>query len=236
VKLLIAIPAFNEELTIAEAIEDIQKNLPTAQILVINDGSTDNTKQVAETFDVFYLEFPFNMGVGAAMRAAFKFAEEENYSHVLQFDADGQHSAYEASKLIALSDDAEIIIGSRFLKSNEYKVSKIRRMSMIVLSFVVSKRIGHKLTDVTSGFRLTGREAIKFSSLNYPPEYLGDTVESILMAGHEGFKIQEVFVLMSQRKGGEPSQNFYKLVTYLARVVAVIVISSLQYRKPRNKK
>ncbi len=235
-KLLVAIPAYNEESTIADAIEDIQKNLPSAQILVINDGSTDNTKQVAKSFDVFYLEFPFNMGVGAAMRAAFKFADEENYSHVLQFDADGQHSAYQASKLIELSNDAEIIIGSRFLNSREYKVGIIRRLSMIILAFVLSKRIGHKLTDVTSGFRLTGPEAIKYFSLNYPPEYLGDTVESILIAGYKGFKIQEVSVLMSERKGGEPSQNLYKLVIYLARVVTVIVISSLQYRKPRSKK
>jgi hypothetical protein len=101
---------------------------------------------------------------------------------------------------------------------------------------VVGRRIGTKLTDVTSGFRLTGGAAIHFYSLNYPPEYLGDTVESILMAGQEGFKVEEVSVVMHERKGGKPSQNLYKLIIYLARVFTVIVISYLQYKKPRKTK
>ena len=235
-KLLVAIPAFNEEATIADAIRDIQIHLPEADILVINDGSTDMTEEVVGALGVRCLQFSFNMGVGAAMRAAFKLAHEENYSHVLQFDADGQHSASEGLKLISSSGDAHIVIGSRFMISNGYKVSKIRRLAMKILAFVIGRRIGHKLTDVTSGFRLTSGEAVKFYSLSYPPEYLGDTVESILMAGQKGFKLVEVPVVMYERKGGQPSQNLYKLIVYLARVLTVIVISYLQYRKPRKVK
>ncbi len=235
-KLLVAIPAFNEEATIAAAIKDIQSQIPEADILVINDGSTDNTKAIVDALGVRCLQFSFNMGVGAAMRAAFKLADEENFSHVLQFDADGQHSASEGTKLIAASQNAHIVIGSRFLKSNDYKVSRVRRLAMKSLAFVISRRIGYKLTDVTSGFRLTSGEAIRFYSSTYPPEYLGDTVESILMAGQKSFKLKEVSVVMYERKGGKPSQNLYKLVVYLARVITVIVISYLQYRKPRKVK
>ena len=207
-----------------------------ADILVIDDGSTDGTKVTVQNLGVSSLHFPFNMGVGAAMRAAFKFAHQENYSHVLQLDADGQHRAVEALKLVAAAEGAEIVIGSRFLNSKVYEVGKARRLAMKILAFVVGRRIGKKLTDVTSGFRLTGGAAIHFYSRNYPPEYLGDTVESILMAGQNGFKVEEVLVEMHERKGGQPSQNLYKLVVYLVRVFMVIVVSKLQYRNSRKNK
>ena len=233
-KLLVAIPAYNEEGTISDVIQDVQRHLHLADILVIDDGSTDNTKFVTQELGISSLQFPFNMGVGAAMRAAFKYAHEENYSHVLQLDADGQHSAEEALRLMGSSEKAEVIIGSRFLNQSDYKVGRVRRLAMKTLAVVVGRRIGTKLTDVTSGFRLTGGAAIHFYSLNYPPEYLGDTVESILMAGQEGFKVEEVSVVMHERKGGKPSQNLYKLIVYLVRVFTVIVISYLQYKKPRK--
>jgi glycosyltransferase involved in cell wall biosynthesis len=236
VKLLVAIPAYNEEGTISDVIQDVQKHLLLADILVIDDGSTDNTKSVTQKLGISTLEFPFNMGVGAAMRAAFKYAHEENYSHVLQLDADGQHSAAEALKMIESSENVEVVIGSRFLNSGNYEVSKVRRLAMMILATVISRRIGRKLTDVTSGFRLTGGAAVQFYSVNYPPEYLGDTVESILMAGQKGFRVKEVSVVMNQRKGGQPSQNLYKLIVYLARVFMVIVVSKLQYRKSRKTK
>ncbi len=233
-KLLVAIPAFNEESTIAGVVNDIRSELQSADILVINDGSSDNTQEVVNSLGVLCLHFSFNMGVGAAMRAAFKFAYQENYSHVLQFDADGQHRAVEAIKLVEAAERAQIVIGSRFLNSKAYEVGKVRRFAMRILAFVVGKRIGKKLTDVTSGFRLTGGAAIHFYSLNYPPEYLGDTVESILMAGQKGFKVEEVSVEMHERKGGQPSQNLYRLIVYLARVVTVIVVSFIQYKNPRK--
>jgi hypothetical protein len=107
---------------------------------------------------------------------------------------------------------------------------------MRTLAFVIGRRVGKKLTDVTSGFRLTGGRAIEFYSTNYPPEYLGDTVESILMAGQNGYELREASVTMHERKGGKPSQSLYKLVVYLARVVTVIIISYLQYRKSRKNK
>ena len=235
-KLLVAIPAYNEEGTISDVIQDVQRHLLMADILVINDGSTDNTKIVTQELGISTLHFPFNMGVGAAMRAAFKYAHESNYSHVLQLDADGQHSAEEALRLVGSSEKAEVIIGSRFLNQSHYEVGRVRRSAMKTLAAVVGRRIGTKLTDVTSGFRLTGGTAIHFYSLNYPPEYLGDPVESILMAGREGFKVEEVSVVMHERKGGQPSQNLYKLIVYLARVFTVIVISFLQYKKPRKTK
>ncbi len=235
-KLLVAIPALNEQATIATVINDVKRHLPDSFILVINDGSVDATREIVESLNIKCLNLPFNMGVGAAMRAAFKFAHEEKYSHVLQLDGDGQHSAKEALKLVSVSNNVDIVIGSRFMDVSDYRVSKVRRLAMKTLAFVIGRRVGQKLTDVTSGFRLTGGRAIEFYSTTYPPEYLGDTVESILIAGQNGFEIREFSVTMHERKGGKPSQSLYKLIVYLARVGTVILISYLQYKKSRKNK
>jgi glycosyltransferase involved in cell wall biosynthesis len=230
-RLLVAIPALNEQSTIASAISDVRLYLPESEILVINDGSTDRTQEIVESLNVKCLNFPFNMGVGAAMRAAFTYAHREGFTQVLQFDADGQHKASEGMKLVKQSPEVAIVIGTRFLNSREYQVGRLRRLTMKILASVLSRRLRCRLTDVTSGFRLTRNDAIKFFSLNYPPEYLGDTVESLLLAGSQGFKITEVQVTMNQRQGGNPSQGIFKLVAYLLRVISVVVTSFLHHRK-----
>jgi glycosyltransferase involved in cell wall biosynthesis len=233
-KLLVAIPALNEQDTIATVINDVQEHLPFAEILVINDGSSDRTRSIVESMGVPILNFAFNLGVGAAMRAAFKFAVEEGFTHVLQFDGDGQHNAAEAIQLISKGVDVDIVIGAREFGVNGYRVGKVRRLGMIILSNLLSLRLRQRLHDVTSGFRLTGVRALRFFSVTYPPEYLGDTVESLLAAGLSGFKVREVRVEMKNRQGGKPSQNYYALFAYLMRVFTVILVSSISLRKAKK--
>ncbi len=229
--LLVVIPAFNEENSIGNVIQDIRVHIPSASILVVDDGSKDNTVKVAEATTVKVLSLPFNVGVGGALRAGFLYAHRNSFTQVLQIDADGQHKAEHAKILLESGDGFDIVIGSRFTESkNSYNTSLLRRLAIRILSVAISKICKTKLTDVTSGFRLSSSSAIELFMKDYPVEYLGDTVESLVIAHKSGLSIKEVPVQMSKREFGSPSQNVLKSSWYLLRAFLVIVLS-LMHRK-----
>ena len=229
--LLVVIPAFNEENSIGNVIQDIRVHIPSASILVVDDGSKDNTVKVAEATKVKVLSLPFNVGVGGALRAGFLYAHRNSFTQVLQIDADGQHKAEHAKILLESGDGFDIVIGSRFTESkNSYNASLLRRLAIRLLSAVISKICKTKLTDVTSGFRLSSSSAIELFMKDYPVEYLGDTVESLVIAHKSGLSIKEVPVQMSKREFGSPSQNVLKSSWYLLRAFLVIILS-LIHRK-----
>lgn len=225
-KLLVAIPALNEEDSISKVIDEIKKNLPEATPLVIDDGSTDNTAMKAKNSGANVISLPFNVGVGGALRVGFKYALENEFTHVMQIDADGQHLPSEASQLLRHSVENSVVIGSRFLKNNnEYKTSFARRLAMRLLAKITGKICGMKFTDVTSGFRIASGKAIEIFAKNYPREYLGDTVESLIIAHRSGISIIEVPVSMNQRVHGNPSQNLIKSIWYLIRALLMITLA-----------
>ena len=229
--LLVVIPAFNEENSIGNVIQDIRVHIPSASILVVDDGSKDNTVKVAESTKVKVLSLPFNVGVGGALRAGFLYAHRNSFTQVLQIDADGQHKAEHAKVLLESGDGFDIVIGSRFTESkNSYNTSLLRRLAIRILSAAISKICKTKLTDVTSGFRLSSNSAIELFMKDYPVEYLGDTVESLVIAHKSGLSIREVPVQMSKREFGSPSQNVLKSSWYLLRAFLVIILS-LIHRK-----
>ncbi len=229
--LLVVIPAFNEENSICNVIQDIRVHIPSASILVVDDGSKDNTVKVAEATKVKVLSLPFNVGVGGALRAGFLYAHRNSFTQVLQIDADGQHKAEHAKILLESGDGFDIVIGSRFTESkNSYNASPLRRLAIRLLSAAISKICKTKLTDVTSGFRLSSSSAIELFMKDYPVEYLGDTVESLVIAHKSGLSIKEVPVQMSKREFGSPSQNVLKSSWYLLRAFLVIILS-LMHRK-----
>ena len=229
--LLVVIPAFNEENSIGNVIQDIRVHIPSASILVVDDGSKDNTVKVAEATKVKVLSLPFNVGVGGALRAGFLYAHRNSFTQVLQIDADGQHKAEHAKVLLESGDGFDIVIGSRFTESkNSYNTSLLRRLAIRILSAAISKICKTKLTDVTSGFRLSSSSAIELFMKDYPVEYLGDTVESLVIAHKSGLSIKEVPVQMSKREFGSPSQNVLKSSWYLLRAFLVIILS-LMHRK-----
>jgi len=231
VSLLVVIPAFNEENSIGNVIQDIRVHIPSASILVVDDGSKDNTVKVAEATKVKVLSLPFNVGVGGALRAGFLYAHRNSFTQVLQIDADGQHKAEHAKILLESGDGFDIVIGSRFTESkNSYNTSLLRRLAIRILSVAISKICKTKLTDVTSGFRLSSSSAIELFMKDYPVEYLGDTVESLVIAHKSGLSIKEVPVQMSKREFGSPSQNVLKSSWYLLRAFLVIILS-LMHRK-----
>ena len=229
--LLVVIPAFNEANSIGNVIQDIRIHIPSASILVVDDGSSDKTVEVAESANVNVLALPFNVGVGGALRAGFLYAYRNSFTQVLQIDADGQHRAEHAQVLLESADGFDIVIGSRFAESkNNYDASFLRRLAIRLLSAAISKICKTKLTDVTSGFRLSSSFAIELFMKDYPVEYLGDTVESLVIAHKLGLSIKEVPVIMSKREFGSPSQNVLKSSWYLARAFLVIILS-LIHRK-----
>ena len=224
--LLVVIPAFNEEKSISTVIQDVRTHIPHTSILVVDDGSGDSTADIAKSMAVNVVSLPFNVGVGGALRAGFLYAHRNSFSQVLQVDADGQHMASEAKSLVDASTGFDIVIGSRFAESRPtYSASVLRRSAIKWLSFVISKICKTKLTDVTSGFRLSSAEAIELFMKEYPVEYLGDTVESLVIAHKAGLSIKEVPAQMSQREFGLPSQNFLKSSWYLLRATLVVVLS-----------
>jgi glycosyltransferase involved in cell wall biosynthesis len=218
-------PAWNEEESVGPVVESVFAALPGAHCLVVDDGSSDGTSRRAREAGAIVARLPFNMGVGGAMRLGFKFARNRGYRHVIQIDADGQHDPQDAKALISALDFADLAIGARFAGVGTYRVRGPRRWAMVVLSTVLSWVTHTKLTDTTSGFRASGRKAIAIFSENYPAEYLGDTIETLVVAAREGCRIVQVPVEMKIRMAGTPSQGPIKATLYLARIGISLVFA-----------
>ena len=227
-RILIAIPAWNEVQSIGGVIERIQEHRPDVDILVVNDGSTDATSEVAEAAGATVANLPFNVGVGGAMRTAFLYAQREGYECVVQVDADGQHEPAELDRLIEGLHHCDIVVGTRFHPNSTYHVKGPRRWAMRLLSRTLSRMAKTPITDPTSGFRSAGTRAIQLFSGNYPAEYLGDTVGSLAIAIRTGLKIEEVPVTMYFREYGRPSKNALWSALYLGRASLAIVVNSLK--------
>ena len=233
-RVIVIVPALNEQETVAAVIADIRRDLG-ADVLVVDDGSSDRTAAVARQAGASVVRHPFNLGVGAALRTGFRYAEARGYSIAMQIDADGQHDPFEAAKLLdAVRSGTDIVVGSRFaVGSGTYRVTSGRRISMKLLSTVLSRRVGRPITDTTSGYRAFSRTAIELFATQYPSAYLSDTVESLLIAHYNGLAIDEVPVTMHERMGGVPSNNFVRSAYHLVRLVLVIMLS--RSRRPLSK-
>jgi glycosyltransferase involved in cell wall biosynthesis len=220
---LVVIPALNEAATLGSVIEAVRNHLD-ADVLVVDDGSTDRTARVALASGAHVLQHPFNLGVGAALRSGFRFAAERGYKAVVQVDADGQHDPAEAVRLLARlhDEDLDLVVGSRF--ASGYRVGRGRRMVMRLLSREVSRRLGVVVSDTTSGFRAFGPTTIDRFARAYPSAYLSDTVEALLLAGDWDLRVAEEPVVMHPRAGGRPSSGPVKSVFYLIRLVLVIAL------------
>lgn len=222
---LIVMPAFNEEESVADVVKEVFAKLPGATCLVVNDGSTDETTAVARAAGALVAELPFNLGVGGAMRVGFRYAIENGYSNVVQIDSDGQHDPVSVPALLERLAHADLVLGARFAGEGDYSVRGPRRWAMVVLSTFLSRTAKHKLTDTTSGFRASGPRAVHLFAEHYPAEYLGDTIESLVIAARAGCTIVQVPVAMRPRAGGRPSHNPVKATAYLARAAMALLFA-----------
>lgn len=214
---LVIMPAWNESESIGNTIREVFEFGPPCDVLVVDDGSRDNTAQVARAAGATVLQLPFNMGVGGAMRTGFKYAKSHGYSQVIQVDADGQHDPRDIKAVLDGLQHADIAIGARFADKGNYTVRGPRKWAMKVLAWTISRVAGTTLTDVTSGFRAANMKAIRQYVDHYPAEYLGDTIDSLVVAIRSGCTVRQVAVSMRARQGGTPSHDPLKAAIYLGR-------------------
>lgn len=214
---LVIMPAWNESESIGNTIREVFEFGPACDVLVVDDGSKDNTAQIARAAGATVVELPFNMGVGGAMRTGFKYAKVHGYSQVIQVDADGQHDPRDIKAVLDGLREADIAIGARFADKGSYAVRGPRKWAMNVLAWTISRIARTKLTDVTSGFRAANAKAIRQYVEHYPAEYLGDTIDSLVVAIRSGCTVRQVGVSMRERQGGTPSHDPLKAAIYLGR-------------------
>jgi glycosyltransferase involved in cell wall biosynthesis len=227
---LIVMPAFNEEASVAEVIAEVREKLPGVACLVVDDGSLDTTAAVARAAGAQVASMPFNMGVGGALRLGFQFAVENGYAVVVQIDADGQHDPGLVPTLLAGLDEADLVIGARFSGEGDYTVRGPRRWAMNVLSAVLSRVVQTPLRDTTSGFKANGPRAVALFAHSFPAEYLGDTVEALVIAGRAGLTVTQVPVAMRPRAAGQPSHNPIKAAVYLGRAFVALLVALMRPR------
>ena len=226
-KLLAIIPAYNEEATVGQVVAEIRSAMPDADVVVINDGSVDSTASVAAASGAVVVNLPFNMGIGAAVQAGYRYAEQGDYDIAVQVDGDGQHNPFEIAAITrpVIAGEAEIVVGSRFLGRSDsagFKSTRMRRIGISLFARVLSVMTGHTLTDPTSGFRACGRKTIRLFAQEYPDDY--PEVESLLLAHLAGFRISEEPVKMRARGGGHSSITPIKSVYYMIKVMMVLFI------------
>jgi glycosyltransferase involved in cell wall biosynthesis len=225
---LVIIPAYNEEESLPAVLKELAEQTPEHDVLVVSDGSTDCTTDVAREAGVFVAVLPFNLGIGGALRTGFAFAQRHGYERAVQFDADGQHDPLAVGLLLdRLDAGADMVIGSRFAEGGAvtYGVSRMRRRAMQFLQWLVYVLVRQRFTDTSSGFRAFSRPALDYFAATYPVEYM-DSVEALVLACNTGFRVEEVAVNMRGRSGGAPSTRWIKLVYYYVRLIVVLVASA----------
>lgn len=229
---LIIMPAWNEAEAIGDTVREVLRVVPQHDILVVDDGSHDNTASIAEQAGAAVLRLPFNLGVGGAMRTGFKYAIRHGYTSAIQVDSDGQHDPHDIDRVLAGLADADIAIGARFAGRGSYDARGPRRWAMSVLAKVISKVARTELTDVTSGFRAANERALHQYIDHFPAEYLGDTIDSLVVAVKSGCRVVQIPVEMKVRQAGTPSHSPFKAMIYLARS-GLVLCFALARRRPR---
>ncbi len=225
---VVVMPALNEEASIGAVLAEVQQKLPGVQCLVVSDGSTDQTAEIARAAGAHVVELPYNLGVGGAMRCGFKFAVRHGFSVAVQIDADGQHDPETVWALLEGLEHADIVIGARFAGAGEYEVRGPRRWAMRFLSLVLSRIAKTKLTDTTSGLKANGPRALELFSEEFPAEYLGDTIESLVIACKAGLTVRQVPAAMRPRSDGTPSHASFKAAIYLGRAMLALMMALLR--------
>lgn len=227
-RVLIVIPAHNEEKSVGAVIEGIIAETAFRDVVVIDDGSDDGTSRVVREKGAGLLVLPYNLGIGSAVQTGYKFAVMGRYEYVVRVDADGQHEAGQIAGLLEplFAGEADMTVGSRYLSGFDYRSPLPRRAGMKLLAWLVSSIVRSKLTDTTSGFLAMNGDAISILADSSPDEY--PEVESIVMLHQKGLRIKEVGVKMNPRLRGRSSITAIGSLYYMLRVVLGLMISLLR--------
>jgi glycosyltransferase involved in cell wall biosynthesis len=228
---LAVIPAYNEARTVGRVVRALRDRAPAFDAVVVDDGSTDGTGEVAEAAGARVLRHPFNLGIGGAVQTGFVYALDNGYDYMVQVDADGQHLPDEIHRLIeAMEDDPtlDMVCGSRFLTDKGYPATISRRTGIHLFAFLLSRISGRRVSDPTSGFRLFNRRGIALFARDYPHDY--PEVEAVLMVHFHRLRMREVPVRMEGRGGGVSSISSGKSVYYMTKVLLAIFVGLVRAR------
>lgn len=240
VRIAVVIPAFNEENSIADVVNAILSvnGAETFSLtpVVVNDCSTDKTLSVVSRLNCIFLDLPINLGIGGAVQAGYRYAFENGFDYAVQVDGDGQHPVEAISFLLkyAADEDADVVIGSRFISKKGFQSSVMRRFGINYFKALNKLLVGVTVLDSTSGFRLINRRVLELVSTYYPDEY--PEPEAIILYSMNGFRIKEVAVEMKERQSGSSSIGFFSSIYYMFKVSLAIIYTfiRLKFQKPKN--
>ena len=226
---LLIIPAYNEAENIERVVEKLIRNFPQYDYVVVNDGSSDGTGELCMEKGYQVLNLPINLGIGGAVQTGYRYALKYGYDIAIQLDGDGQHDAAYVEKLIEplLAGEADVVIGSRFLRREGFQSSRSRRIGINILSDLIWICTGKRIRDVTSGFRAVNRRFISIYAEDYPSDY--PEPEAIITAVMHRGRVAEVPVVMKEREGGTSSITFRKSVYYMIKVTLAILVKRISY-------
>lgn len=232
-KVLVIIPAYNEQDSIMKVIDGLRRDYPRADYVVINDCSRDRTKEVLRENGASYLDLPLNVGIGGGVQAGYRYALENGYDIAIQVDGDGQHDTAGLGRMVELIESgADIVIGSRFVEKEGFQSTAMRRAGIVFLSGLIRIVTGKRILDVTSGFRAVNRTYMELYARDYPIDY--PEPEAIVRALREGADIRETPVQMREREHGKSSITFYKSIYYMIKVSLAIFLCCLANTKRKD--
>jgi glycosyltransferase involved in cell wall biosynthesis len=224
VRRIAIVPAFNEQDSVTQVIEEIRAFDPDFDIVVVDDGSVDATSAAAARLGAHVVRLPFNLGIGGAVQTGFRYAFENGFAIAVRVDGDGQHDPAQLGVLLApvLADEADIVVGSRFTADGGYRSSRSRRVGITILAKTLSAIVGRRVTDPTSGFQALNRRAIALFAADYPHDY--PEVEAALMVHKHQLRMTEVPVQMRERSAGRSSIGTLAAVYYMVKVLLALFV------------
>lgn len=230
-RVLVIIPAYNESKNINQVVDNLIQNYPQYDYVIINDGSTDNTARVCQENGFNYVSLPINLGIGGGVQTGYLYARNHHYDIAVQIDGDGQHNPKYIRNVIEpiVNQEADIVIGSRFLTGDGFQSSTARRFGIRFLSDLIHICDGIRIKDVTSGYRAVNRKFIEIYAKTYAQDY--PEPEAIIAAAQYGAKIQEVPVVMMERTGGVSSISTWKPFYYMLKVSLAILLYRITFKK-----
>lgn len=234
-KVLIIIPAYNEADNIEKVVNNLITNFPQYDYVIINDGSTDQTKKICQDRSYEVLHLPVNMGIGGAVQTGYCYARDNGYDIAVQIDGDGQHDVSFLENMVRYMEEeqADCVIGSRFVEKEGFQSSGIRRVGIRFLSFLGWFLTGVRVRDITSGYRLVNRRFIQIFSQDYPADY--PEPEAMIITAIYGGRIREYPVIMKDRENGISSITLKKSVYYMVKVTLAMLIRRLSFGVRRQK-
>lgn len=227
-KKLIIIPAYNESESIENTVKDIMEKATEFDYVVINDCSTDNTREICEKNGFNIVSLPINLGIGGAVQTGYRYAKEYGYDIAVQVDGDGQHDPTFLSEMAEVleNENLDMVIGSRFIDKEGFQSSVMRRFGIKYFTILIKILTGKTITDPTSGLRMIGRDVIDLYAKDYPKDY--PEPESVVAILRRKMKVKEIPVIMRSRQGGVSSINMKKSVYYMVKVTLAIWVESIR--------